>query len=104
MRAASFCSFSKEFAWSKVQLSHTTDEYSRISLAYDIDIWFKAILLKVYLSFLITPNSTVYVRYIYSTANETRKLVTFKLFEYLIISILELLFTYQVNRYVMNVL
>ena len=41
---------------------------------------------------------------IYSTAKETRKLVTFKLFEYLIISIPEFWFTYEVNRYIMNVL
>ena len=41
---------------------------------------------------------------IYSTAKETQKLVTFKLFEYLIISIPEFWFTYEVNSYVMNIL
>ena len=40
---------------------------------------------------------------IYSTAKETRKYVIFKLFEYLIISIPEFWFTYEVNRYEINV-
>ena len=38
------------------------------------------------------------------TAKEMRKLMTFKAFEYLIISIPEFGFTYEVNRYVMTVL
>ena len=40
---------------------------------------------------------------LYSNAKETQKLVTFKLFEYLINSIPKFSLIYYVNRYVMNV-